>query len=100
MSSLHRHPVASTAVTEPFRTRVYLVRHCDVHNPSGALYGHLSGSRLSTKGVRQAEAIGTYLARRPPRRIYTSRLERARDAPAVIAWRLPGVRVVSTGDVP
>ncbi|TMF16295.1 MAG: histidine phosphatase family protein [Chloroflexi bacterium] len=99
MSSRHRHPVASTAVTEPFRTRVYLVRHCDVHNPSGVLYGHLSGFRLSTKGVRQAEAIGTYLSRSPARRIYTSPLERARESADVIASRLPGIPVVATDDL-
>ena len=86
-------------MTEPFRTRVYLVRHCDVHNPSGVLYGHLPGFHLSAKGVRDAEALGTYLSQSPARRIDTSPLERARETADIIASRVPGIPVVTTDDL-
>src|SRR5579884_1339049 len=41
-------------VTAATHTRLYLVRHCDVRNPRGVLYGHLPEFPLSDKGVRQA----------------------------------------------
>src|SRR5205085_9990069 len=62
------------SVTEPTRTRLYLVRHCDVRNPKGVLYGHLPNFPLSERGVGQAHALGRFFAGRPIRRIYTSPL--------------------------
>jgi broad specificity phosphatase PhoE len=81
-------------VTEP-RTRLYLVRHCDVANPGGVLYGHLPGFPLSEKGLRQADALGHFFADKPVRRIYTSPLERARQTADIIATRLDGVPVAT-----
>ncbi len=80
------------AVTE-LRTRLYLVRHCDVRNPAGVLYGHLPGFPLSEKGVRQAHALGRFFRDKPVRRIFTSPLERARQTADAIASYLPGVPV-------
>jgi broad specificity phosphatase PhoE len=77
-------------VTEPPRTRLYLVRHCDVRNPDGVLYGHLPGFPLSDKGERQAAALGRFFRDKPVRRIYSSPLERARQTAAAIAAALPG----------
>ena len=86
-------------MTEPARTRVYLVRHCDVHNPARVLYGHLPAFRLSAKGLHEAEAIGRYVEAGAARRIYTSPLERARETAEIIASRLPSVPVVVTDDL-
>lgn len=70
------------------RTRLYLIRHCDVHNPDGVLYGHLPNFGLSEKGVRQAHALGRYLAGTGIRHIYTSPLQRARETASIIASHL------------
>jgi len=41
---------------------VHLVRHGEVYNPDGVLYGRLPGFRLSDKGNRQAQAVAEALA--------------------------------------
>ncbi|MGD0834641.1 MAG: histidine phosphatase family protein [Candidatus Dormibacteria bacterium] len=83
----------------PVRTRLYLCRHCDVANPRKVLYGYLPGFGLSDKGLRQAEAMGRYLAGRPIRRIYTSPLERAEETSAILARHLDQVEVVPDPDL-
>ncbi|MGO1497115.1 MAG: histidine phosphatase family protein, partial [Agrococcus casei] len=35
-------------------TRLHLVRHGEVHNPDGILYGRIPGYRLSERGERMA----------------------------------------------
>lgn len=80
-------------------TRLYLVRHCDVANPKGVLYGHLPGFGLSEKGRRQAHALGRFFARTPVRQIYTSPLERARETARIIASYLPDVTVTVTPEL-
>jgi broad specificity phosphatase PhoE len=87
------------AVTEPVATTLHLVRHCDVENPQGVLYGHLPGFRLSEKGVRQAHALGEFFAPRPVRQIYASPLERAQQTAHIIASYLDGVPVVTTPEL-
>jgi broad specificity phosphatase PhoE len=42
---------------EPTRTVVHLVRHGEVDNPTGVLYGRLPGYRLSELGRRMAELV-------------------------------------------
>ena len=83
----------------PRRNRLYLVRHCEVFNPEGILYGHLPGFRLSERGLRQAHAIGRHLRGRPIRQIYTSPLQRAQETAAVIASYLDGVEVTTTAEL-
>ena len=39
------------------RTVVHLLRHGEVHNPDGVLYGRLDGFRLSERGELQAETV-------------------------------------------
>ena len=36
------------------RTTVHLLRHGEVHNPAGVLYGRLPGFRLSEDGLQMA----------------------------------------------
>ena len=42
-------------------TRVHLVRHGEVHNPGGVIYGRLPHFHLSEKGKKMAEAAATAL---------------------------------------
>ncbi|MBV9101499.1 MAG: histidine phosphatase family protein [Candidatus Dormibacteraeota bacterium] len=80
-------------------TRLYLVRHCDVRNADGVLYGHLDDFPLSDKGVQQAHAIGRHLAESGVRRIITSPLERARQTADIVASHLEGARVDVSDDL-
>jgi broad specificity phosphatase PhoE len=65
-------------MTQPV-TVVHLLRHGEVHNPDGVLYGRLPGFALSQLGVAQARLAAEWLAGRPIRHIVTSPLERARQ---------------------
>ena len=38
-------------------TKVHVMRHGEVHNPEGILYGRLPGYHLSERGKAQAEAV-------------------------------------------
>ena len=81
------------------RLRLYLVRHCDVANPHGVLYGYLPGFGLSAKGLSQAESLGQRLGGQPVRVIRTSPLERARQTTSIIARHLDNPEVVVDDDL-
>ena len=81
------------------RIRLYLVRHCDVANPHGVLYGYLPGFGLSAKGLSQAESLGQRLGGQPVRVIRTSPLERARQTTSIIARHLDNPEVVVDDDL-
>jgi len=81
------------------RTRLYLIRHCDVRNPDGVLYGHLPNFGLSDRGTAQAHALGRYLAQRDVRRIRTSPLLRARETADLIASHLDAPRIDTDEDL-
>jgi broad specificity phosphatase PhoE len=70
---------------------VHLLRHGEVHNPDGVLYGRLPGFRLSDLGQRQAQAAADWLSRRDITHLVSSPLERARQtaAPLATAASLP-----------
>ncbi len=70
---------------EKTRSRIYLVRHCDVHNPEGIIYGFRPGTHLSAYGVAQARTLGTFFKQRPIVAIITSPLERAQETASIIA---------------
>jgi broad specificity phosphatase PhoE len=67
----------------PVRTVVHLVRHGEVHNPTGVLYGRLPGFRLSGAGEKQARVTCAFLADPAAGRdiaaLIASPLERARQ---------------------
>src|SRR6202034_1685683 len=69
------------------QTRVHLIRHGEVYNPDGVLYGRLPGFRLSDKGVRQAQAAADALAARDIVAVIASPLQRAQQTAAPIAAR-------------
>ena len=65
------------------------MRHADVENPQGVIYGHLPGFRLSQLGRAQAEAVGQSLRDRGIRRIVHSPLDRARETAEIVNAQLP-----------
>jgi broad specificity phosphatase PhoE len=66
---------------------VNLVRHGDVDNPSGVLYGRLPGYVLSAAGLQMAETVAAALADRDVRLVVSSPLERAQQTARPIAAR-------------
>ncbi|HEX3590648.1 MAG TPA: histidine phosphatase family protein [Pseudonocardiaceae bacterium] len=73
------------AVREPVTTIVHLVRHGEVHNPDGVLYGRLPGFRLSERGQKQALVVAEHLRDADVAHVACSPLERARQTAAPIA---------------
>lgn len=67
------------------RTVVHLLRHGEVHNPQGLLYGRLPGYHLSDRGRQMAELVAQALADRDVRAVIASPLERAQQTAAPIA---------------
>jgi broad specificity phosphatase PhoE len=68
------------------RTLVHLLRHGEVENPKGILYGRLPGFHLSAEGRRMAAVVAEYLAGRDVVHLVSSPLERARETAEPIAW--------------
>ncbi|HET9875695.1 MAG TPA: histidine phosphatase family protein [Mycobacterium sp.] len=68
-------------------TRVHLVRHGEVYNPDGILYGRLPGFSLSETGRAQADAVAGALADRDIVAVVASPLQRAQETAAPIAAR-------------
>jgi broad specificity phosphatase PhoE len=64
---------------------VHLVRHGEVHNPTGVLYGRLPGYRLSERGQKQALVVAEHLRDNDIAHVVGSPLERARQTAAPIA---------------
>lgn len=61
------------------RTIVHLLRHGEVHNPEGILYGRLPGFHLSQRGRAMADLATHHLAGRDVTVIASSPLERAQE---------------------
>jgi broad specificity phosphatase PhoE len=66
-------------------TVVHLLRHGEVHNPHGILYGRLPGYHLSERGRRMATLVAEYLRGRDVTRVIASPLERAQETAEPIA---------------
>ena len=69
-------------------TIVHLVRHGEVANPGGILYGRLPGFRLSEDGQMMAKAAADFLAGRDITVLRSSPLERAVQTAEPIAEQL------------
>lgn len=67
------------------RTIVHVMRHGEVHNPEGVLYGRLPDYHLSERGRSQAQAVADWLALRDITYVVASPLERAQETAAPIA---------------
>lgn len=74
-------------------TVIHFIRHGEVYNPEGILYGRLPRFGLSDKGRNQAVAVAAYLQNRPLDAIYASPMLRARQTAAYIVQHHPDQRV-------
>jgi probable phosphomutase (TIGR03848 family) len=110
-------PMTDSAATEPADgdetakheskppTRLILVRHAVTDHTGPLLSGRMPGIDLSEKGVGQAEAAATRLAKLPIAAIYASPIERTTQTAQCIAAHhsmdvspLPGVIEADYGD--
>jgi broad specificity phosphatase PhoE len=72
-------------------TTIHLMRHGEVHNPDGVLYGRLPGFRLSERGRAMADMVAEHLAgsgtaaRRDVVAVIASPLQRAQETAGPIA---------------
>jgi broad specificity phosphatase PhoE len=85
-------------------TIVHLLRHGEVHNPNGILYGRLPGYHLSATGRAMADAAADFFAERIIATVYASPLTRAQETAQPVAGRhgLPIVtdeRLIESGNV-
>lgn len=72
---------------ETDRTVVHLMRHGEVHNPAGVLYGRMDGFHLSDRGRAMAERIGEKIGDRDISHVRISPLERTRETAAPLLER-------------
>ena len=75
-----------TSAAENFnRTVVHLLRHGEVHNPTGVLYGRLTDFHLTELGRQMAEMVSAHLADHDVVMVVASSLDRAQETAAPIA---------------
>jgi broad specificity phosphatase PhoE len=72
-------------MTAHVRTVVHLLRHGEVHNPGGILYGRIPGFRLSEHGRDQADLVAKALADVDVTAVVASPLQRAQETAAPVA---------------
>ncbi len=66
-------------------TIVHLMRHGEVHNPSGVLYGRLPGFHLSDLGHKMAQKVADMVGERDITHLVASPLERAQETARPLA---------------
>lgn len=76
------------------QTIVHLLRHGEVYNPQGILYGRAPGFMLSDRGLAMAERVAERVGDRDITHVVASPLERAQQTAAPLA-RVRGVEVVT-----
>jgi broad specificity phosphatase PhoE len=69
-------------------TIVHLLRHGEVHNPQGILYGRSTGFHLSERGHAMADRIADRIGDRDITHVIASPLERAQETAAPLAAAL------------
>lgn len=74
-------------------TQVHVVRHGEVFNPTGVLYGLLPGYHLSETGQAMADRLGEWFAPVELEQLRCSPLERAQETMAPIAAGHPDLEV-------
>ncbi|MGW3987690.1 histidine phosphatase family protein [Streptomyces sp. NPDC004830] len=74
-----------TTETDDDLTVVHLMRHGEVANPDGILYGRLPGYHLSDLGRRMADRVAEHLSGRDVTYVVASPLERAQETAEPIA---------------
>jgi broad specificity phosphatase PhoE len=82
------------------KTTVHLLRHGEVHNPQGILYGRSSGYHLSERGRKMAERIADRIGDRDITHIVSSPLERAQETAAPLAAAVDlDDRLIESGNI-
>lgn len=66
-------------------TIVHLLRHGEVHNPAGVLYGRMEGFHLSERGKAMAKRVAEVVGDRDITHLVSSPLERAQETIAPLA---------------
>ncbi|SHN21737.1 histidine phosphatase family protein [Actinacidiphila paucisporea] len=77
--------MSNTSAGSDELTVVHVVRHGEVHNPGGVLYGRAPGYHLSELGRQMADRVAEHLARRDITYVVASPLERAQETATPIA---------------
>ncbi len=80
------------------KTVVHLLRHGEVHNPTGVLYGRRSGYHLSDLGKKMAQRVADSVGDRDITHVVSSPLERAQETAAPLA-EVRGVHVCTDARV-
>src|SRR6266568_3832009 len=70
------------------QTTIYLIRHGEVHNPQGIIYGRLPGYGLSEKGKKEVEKSAEFLADKQIDTIYASPQQRTKESAEIIRTKL------------
>ncbi len=76
------------------KTVVHLLRHGEVHNPTGVLYGRMSGYHLSELGQQMAHRVAESIGDRDITRVVSSPLERAQQTAEPLA-KVLGVDIIT-----
>lgn len=75
-------------------TIVHVLRHGEVYNPEGVLYGRRPGYHLSQLGTKMAERVAEHLSERDVVHVASSPLERAQETSRPIA-AIKGLEIVT-----
>ena len=86
----------TTQIDPGAKTTVHLMRHGEVYNPEGILYGRLPDFHLSDLGRKMAERGAEFFADRDVTAVFASPLDRAQETAAPIAARR-GVEIRTDG---
>ena len=76
------------------KTTVHLMRHGEVHNPTGVLYGRMPGYHLSDLGTKMAQRVADVIGDRDITHLRVSPLERAQQTAQPLADAL-GLSIVT-----
>lgn len=80
------------------KTIVHLMRHGEVFNPEGILYGRLPGFHLSDTGRAQAQLVADALADHDVAAVFASPLQRAQETATPIA-AAHGLDIITNDDL-
>lgn len=80
------------------KTTIYFIRHGEVYNPEGIIYGRLPNFDLSEKGRKQIELTAKFLKNKHIDEIYSSPLARTKES-AEIIQKILGNKTVHISDL-
>lgn len=69
-------------------TKILLVRHGEINNPAGIIYGRLPGFVMTERGRKQVRQVAEKLENEGVQKIYTSPRQRAGQTAKILAERL------------